>query len=126
MPGYDYDQIGGNVGALSRWMLAVPLPFLQAPLKIGNAAIPPVAPNLSYRFYAGYTDATTDAAQAALNAVGSQTINGVTQPFSVVSDGIKSTQEIRLSLFGTLLGFGAARPLEGGDWTFTFSFAQSF
>jgi hypothetical protein len=126
MPGYEYDQFGGNVGVLSRWMLAVPLPFLQAPLKIGNATIPPVAPNLSYRFYAGYTDTTDDAAQAALNAVGSQTVNGVTQPFSVVSDGVKSTQEIRLSLFGTLLGFGAAHPTDGGEWTFTFSFAQSF
>jgi hypothetical protein len=126
MPGYDYDQFGGNVGALSRSMLAVPLPFLQNPLKVGNATIPPIAPNLSYRFYAGYTDATDDAAQAALNAVGSQTVNGVTQPFSVPSDGIKSTQEIRLSLFGTLLGFGAAKPTDGGEWTFTFAFAQSF
>ncbi len=126
MPGYDYDQFGGNVGGLSRWMIAVPLPFLQAPLKIGNATIPPIAPNFSYRFYAGYTNTTNDAAQAALDAVGTQTVNGVTEPFSVVSDGVKSTQEIRLSLFGTLLGFGAARPLEGGDWTFTFSFAQSF
>jgi len=126
MPGYDYDQFGGNVAGLSRWMLAVPLPFLQAPLKVGNATIPPIAPNLSYRFYAGYTETTSDAAQAALDAVGTQTVNGVSQPFSVVSDGVRSTQEIRLSLFGTLLGFGAARPTDGGDWTFTFSFAQSF
>jgi hypothetical protein len=126
LPGYEYDQFGGNVGALTRWMLAVPLPFLQAPLTIGHATIPPIAPNLSYRFYSGYTETTDDAAQAALNAVGTQTVNGVSQPFSVPSDGIVATQEIRLSLLGTLLGFGAARPLEGGDWTFTFSFAQSF
>ena len=58
--------------------------------------------------------------------MGTKVVDGVTQPFSARSDGVKSTQEIRLSLFGTLLGFGAARPLEGGDWTFTFSFAQSF
>ncbi|HOX21073.1 MAG TPA: hypothetical protein PLI70_09120 [Gemmatimonadales bacterium] len=126
MPGYDYDQFGGDVGALTRWMIAVPLPFLQAPLQIGGATIPPIAPNLSYRFYSGYTDVTDDAAQASLDAVGTKVVDGVTQPFSARSDGVKSTQEIRLSLFGTLLGFGAARPLEGGDWTFTFSFAQSF
>jgi hypothetical protein len=126
MPGYDYDQFGGNVGALTRWMVAVPLPFLQAPLKVGNATIPPIAPNLSWRFYSGYTETTSAAADSSLAAVGTQQVDGVTQPFSVVSDGIRSTQEIRLSLFGTLLGFGAARPLDGGDWTFTFSFAQSF
>lgn len=126
MPGYAYDEFGGDVGGLTRWMLAVPLPFLQAPLKVGNATLPPIAPNLSYRFYSGYTETTDAAAQASLDAVGTQVVDGVTEPFSVPSDGIKSTQEIRLSLFGTLLGFGAARPLEGGDWTFTFSFAQSF
>jgi hypothetical protein len=126
MPGYAYDQFGGDVGALTRWMIAVPLPFLQAPLKIGNTTLPPIAPNLSYRFYSGYTETTDAAAQASLDAVGTQVVNGVTQPFSVPSNGIKATQEIRLSLLGTLLGFGAARPLEGGDWTFTFSFAQAF
>ncbi len=127
MPGYDYDQFGGNVGALSRWMLAAPLPFLQAPLKVGSAAIPPIAPNLSLRVYAGYTETTSAAADSSLSAVGTQTVNGVTQPFSVVSDGVRSTVEIRLSLFGTLLGFGAATPIgESADWTFTFAFAQSF
>ena len=127
MPGYDYDQFGGNVAALTRWMLSAPLPFLQSPLKIGNTTIPPIAPNLSYRMYNGYTESTNAGADAALDAVGTQVVNGVTVPFSVPSDGIKTTQEIRLSLFGTLLGLGFARPMEtGADWTFTFSFAQSF
>lgn len=127
MPGYDYDQFGGNVGGLVRWMLSSPLPFLQSPLKIGNATIPPIAPNLSYRVYNGYTETTNAGAEAALNAVGTQVVNGVTVPFSVPSDGIRSTQEIRLSLLGTLLGFGIARPMESGaEWTYTFSFAQSF
>ena len=54
-------------------------------------------------------------------------MNGVPAPFSVPSDRIVNTQEIRLSLFGTLLGFGVAKPLEAGtNWTFNFSFAQSF
>lgn len=127
MPGYAYDQFGGNVAALTRWMLSAPLPFLQSPLKIGNTTIPPIAPNLSYRMYNGYTESTNAGADAALNAAGSQVVNGVTVPFSVPSNGIRSTQEIRLSLLGTLLGFGFARPMEAGaDWTFTFSFAQSF
>lgn len=127
MPGYDYDQFGGNVAALTRWMLSAPLPFLQSPLKIGNTTIPPIAPNLSYRMYNGYTESTNAGADAALNAVGTQVVNGVTVPFSVPSNGIKTTQEIRLSLLGTLLGFGLARPMESGaKWTFTFSFAQSF
>jgi len=127
LPGYDYDQFGGNVGALVRWMLAAPLPFLQTPLTIGKATIPPIAPNLSYRVYNGYTETTNAGADAALNAVGTQTVNGVPAPFSVPSDRVVSTQEIRLSLFGTLLGFGVAKPFEAGtSWTFTFSFAQSF
>ena len=127
LPGYDYDQFGGNVGVLTRWMIQAPLPFLQSPLKIGGATIPPIAPNLSYRVYNGYTETTSAAADSSLAAVGTVVVNGVSQPFSVPSDGIVSTQEIRLSLFGTLLGFGIARPFaSGADWTFTFSFAQSF
>jgi hypothetical protein len=127
LPGYNYDQFGGNVGALTRWMLASPLPFLQTPLTIGKATIPPIAPNLSYRVYNGYTESTNAGADAALSAVGTQTVNGVPAPFSVPSNRIVSTQEIRLSLFGTLLGFGVAKPFEAGtNWTFTFSFAQSF
>lgn len=127
LPGYDYDEFGGDVGALTRWMIQAPLPFLQSPLKVGGATIPPIAPNLSYRVYNGYTETTSAAADSSLAAVGSVVVNGVAEPFSVPSDGVVSTQEIRLSLFGTLLGFGIARPFEpGADWTFTFSFAQSF
>ena len=66
LPGYDYDQFGGNVGALTRWMLAAPLPFLQTPLTIGKATIPPIAPNFSYRVYNGYTETTNTGADAAL------------------------------------------------------------
>ena len=127
MPGYEYDEFGGNVGALVRWMIAVPLPFLQAPLMIGKTAIPPIAPNLSLRVYNGYTETTNNGADTALNNVGTQTVNGVPVPFSVPSGSVRTTTEIRLNLFGTLLGFGLARPLEdGAEWTFTFSFAQSF
>ncbi len=127
LPGYDYDQFGGNAAALTRWMLAAPLPFLQSPLKVGNATIPPIAPNLSYRVYSGATDTTNDGAAAALDAVGTQTVNGAPAPFSVPSDGVVSTQEIRLSLFGTLLGFGVAKAFAAGsEWIFTFAFAQSF
>jgi hypothetical protein len=127
MPGYEYDEFGGNVGALVRWMIAVPVPLLQAPLMIGKTALPPIAPNLSLRVYNGYTETTNDGATAALNRVGTQVVNGVPAPFAVPSGSIRSTTEIRLNLFGTLLGFGLARPLEeGATWSFNFSFAQSF
>lgn len=127
MPGYDYDQFGGNLGLLGRAMVAAPLPLLQAPLTIRKATIPPIAPNLSFRLYWGYTETTNDAAAAQLANVGTQVVDGVTQPFSVVSGSKRWTSEIRLSLFGTLLGFGLAKPLESGsEATFTFSFAQSF
>lgn len=127
MPGYDYDQFGGNLGLLGRAMVAAPLPLLQAPLTIRSATIPPIAPNLSFRVYWGYTETTNDAAASQLANVGTQVVDGVTQPFSVVSGSKRWTTEIRLSLFGTLLGFGIAKPLESGsEATFTFSFAQSF
>ncbi len=127
MPGYDYDEFGGNLALLGRAMVAAPLPFLQAPLTVRNATIPPIAPNLSLRVYWGYTETTNDAAAAQLENVGSQVVDGVTQPFSTVSGSRRWTSEIRLSLFGTLLGFGLAIPLDSDvQPSFTFSFAQSF
>lgn len=127
MPGYNYDQFGGNAAMLGRTMLAFPLPFLQAPLQFGNVTAPPLAPNLSFRLYTGYTETTTAAAATALDNVGTQIVDGVPTPFSVVSDGVRMTFETRVSVFGNLLGFGLATPLGGdADWTFVFSFAQSF
>ena len=127
MPGYDYDQFGGNFAALTRTMGAFPLPLLQTPLQFGKATVPASAPTLSLRLYSGYTETTTDAAAVALRNVGSQSINGVIVPFSVESDGLQQTFEARISVFGNLLGFGIATPLgENANWTFQFAFAQSF
>jgi len=127
MPGYDYDQFGGNFATLARTMIAFPLPLLQAPLQFGKATVPAIAPNLSFRLYSGHTENTTDAAAVALNNVGTQSVNGMSVPFSVASNGLQQTFEARISVFGNLLGFGLATPL-GPDahWTFQFAFAQSF
>ena len=115
MPGYEYDQFGGNVGALTRWMLAVPLPFLQTPLKIGNATIPadraqPLLPVL----LGVHRDHQRRGASRRWTRSAPKWSTASRSPSRCPRIGIKSTQEIRLSLFGTLLGFGVARPLEGG------------
>lgn len=127
MPGYAYNEFGGNVAYLGRGMIGFPLPFLQAPLQFGNATIPPIAPNLSFRFYTGYTATTNAGAEAALQNVGTVIVDGVPQPFSAPSGSFRKTVEIQVNLFGTLLGLGVAKPLEDNtEWTFIFTFAQSF
>ncbi|MFI5210522.1 MAG: hypothetical protein ACHQ2E_08760, partial [Gemmatimonadales bacterium] len=129
LPGYDWDQFGGDRAAVIKWMVNIPLPFLANPIALGpKVSMPALAPNISLRFYGGWSEASNAAASASLFRLGT-TINsdGQVVQYSVPTDGGKASGEIRLSLFGSLIGFGLAKAFEPGtQWRFSVDLGLAF
>jgi hypothetical protein len=129
LPGYAWDQFGGDVAAVVKWMVNIPLPFLADPIKLGpKVSLPALAPNISIRIYSGWAEASNAAASASLFRLGT-TINsdGQVVQYSVPTDGIKTSGQIRLSLFGSLIGLGLAKAFEPDtQWQFTVDLGLAF
>lgn len=130
LPGYEYDQFAGDRAWLARGLVSLPLPLLDNPIPLGNRfSLPPIAPALSFRLYAGQAEASSPAASAAIGRLGTRPNpdGGADIPLAAPSEGVRATTEIRLTLFGTLIGLGVARPLEAGaKWKFQLALAQAF
>ncbi|HTO73967.1 MAG TPA: hypothetical protein VMJ30_09110, partial [Gemmatimonadales bacterium] len=129
LPGYDYDQFAGDKAWLARALVSIPLPFLDNPIPVGSGlSLPPVNPSVSFRFYAGQAETSDPPGLAAIDRLGTRPgPDGTPIPYAVPSNGPRATVELRLTLFGSLLGFGVARPLEAGaTWKFQFALAQAF
>ena len=129
LPGYEWDQFGGDRAVVVKWMVNIPLPFLTEPIKVGKkASLPALAPNVSIRAYGGWSDASDAAAEASLARLGTRTDpNGQVVPFSVPTDGIKSSAQFRLGLFGSLIGLALSKAFDAGtDWTFNVDLGLAF
>jgi hypothetical protein len=128
LPGYEYKEFAGDVGALARLRLSVPVSLggLDRPLALGGSgfALPALAPSVSVGVQAGWTDVTTDAARRAMALLGSRfdtgtgepavDANGTPLPASVPSDGVRSSIDVRLTVFNDALGVGLTQPLARG------------
>jgi len=129
LPGYEWDQFGGDRAVVVKWMVNIPLPFLTQPIKVGKKlSLPALAPNVSIRAYGGWSDASDAAAEASLARLGTRTDpNGQVVPFSVPTDGIKSSAQFRLGLFGSLIGLALSKAFDAGtDWTFNVDLGLAF
>lgn len=123
MPGYDYKVYAGDVAALGRVRLSFPLPFLQQPIPTGRGfALPPLGPQVSLGVQAGWTDVTTPAAERALTALGDffdtgtggpqvDPETGAVRPASTATNGLRTSVDLRLTLFNDALGVGVAYPI---------------
>ena len=129
LPGYEWDQFGGDRAVVVKWMVNIPLPFLTQPIKVGKKlSLPALAPNVSIRAYGGWSDASDAAAEASLARLGTRTDpSGQVVPFSVPTDGIKSSAQFRLGLFGSLIGLALSKAFDAGtDWTFNVDLGLAF
>ena len=110
-------------------MVNIPLPFLANPIKLGpKVSMPALAPSISLRFYGGWAEASDAEASASLARLGTTYNNdGQVVQYSVPSDGAKASGEIRLSLFGSLIGFALAKAFEPGTlWRFNVDLGLAF
>lgn len=123
LPGYQYKEFGGNVAALARVRTAVGLPFLQRPIPVGSVAIPSPLPAVAVGVQAGWSDVTTDAARRAMAGLGPAFDTGTGQfkvdpetgtlvPASVPTRGVRSSVDLRVTLFNDALGIGIAQPIQ--------------
>ena len=126
LPGYDFDQFGGNRALLLTGSVGYVLPFLKRPIPVSKKlALPALNPNINLITYVGWTGAN-DLGQASLDQLGTRVnSDGQVVPYSVTTDGAKGSIQFKLGLFGNFLGFGVARTLEAdGQWAFVFSMSQ--
>ena len=113
LPGYPARAFSGDRVVLAQGALSYTLPFLRRPWRLGGLYLPAIAPAPTAGLRAGWTDAS-DEALPVLESLGAET-----------TDGVRTTLDLRLRLFGGGLSFGAARPLEaGGRWRFVWSLGQ--
>ena len=129
LPGYEWDQFGGDRAVVVKWMVNIPLPFLTEPIKVGKkVSLPALAPNISIRAYGGWSEASDSATAASLARLGTRTSpNGQVTQYSVPTDGIRSSAQLRLGLFGSLLGLALSKAFDAGtDWTFNVDLGLAF
>jgi hypothetical protein len=110
LPGDSYKEFAGDRAALGRAMLMYTPGLLDAPLRLGTVVIPGPSPAIAVQLQSGWTDATRNAVPV-LELLGSRE-----------TDGVRSSIDVQLVLFGGMFGIGAARPLRRGtDWRFFIS-----
>ena len=126
LPGYDFDQFGGDKAVLLTGQIGYVLPFLKRPIPVSKKlALPAINPNINLIGYVGWSGAGS-IGQASLDQLGTR-INSDNQvvPYSVTTNGARGSIQLKLGLFGNFLGFGVARTLDAdGQWAFVFSMSQ--
>ncbi len=115
LPGYRYKEFAGDQAAVFRGQVFWRFGTLGAPIQLAPRLwLPPLAPGLALGVQAGYTRATTAAAQATVNALG-----------SAPTGHVRSSASLTVRFFGQALGVGVARPLDyPGRWRWVLEFGQ--
>ncbi len=126
LPGFEYKQFAGDQAALLRLRLTRGLPFLQAPLVIGNGvALPALTPSVSLGLQTAWTRISGAAAQRSVDALGIRyddhtdqpeldPITGQPLPASVATDGFQTSIDVRAGFFNDALAVGAAQGMGPG------------
>lgn len=111
LPGYDYKQFAGDQAAVLRGQVYHGFGILGAPVRITQRIwLPPMSPGIALSVQAGYARASTPAAAATVQALGSE-----------VTGHARSSASLTLRFFGQAVGLGIAKPLdypEGWRWVF--------
>ena len=115
LPSYEYKEFGGDRAAVGRAGASFQFPFLRTPVRVGPFMLPGLGPGLAAGVQGGWTEASTDAARAALSALG-----------SVPTTRVRATADYRLTFLSGALSVGMARPIDQpGTWKFFFAWGAT-
>ena len=115
LPGYPARAFAGDRAVVAQGAVGYTLPVLRRPLGSGAFLLPAPAPAPTVILRTGWTGASSRA-EPVLERLG-----------AVTTDGLRSTLDLRLRLFGGGVSVGAARPLDsGGEWRFVWSLVAEF
>jgi len=138
LPGYDSKQFGGDRVVIGRATVMYTTPWLGAPIPLrvfrARYFLPGVSPSLAMSVHAGWSDASTGTARAALVRLGqvNDPVTGRPAPdpesrlrAPVPTNGVRSTVELSLRVFGGAVALGIARPVDHGQgWRFVFRLGE--
>jgi hypothetical protein len=127
LPGYGVKEFAGDRAAVARTLALVPFGVLKAPIRLSRSLLlPGLDPGISFGMQAGWTEASSPAARAAIDRLGGTTdSSGLFTPFSRPSDGWRASIDVRLRFFNGAVGLGMARPVDrSAPWRFIASFGQ--
>ena len=118
---------------VARGMAMYGLGFLRSPIRLGARwLIPAPAPAFSVGLQSGWTEASDAAADASILRLGrvddplaGPPGSGTGAPVSRVTDGFRSSIDLRLRFFGGAVSVGLARPIDhGAGWRVVWGLAQ--
>lgn len=110
LPGYDYKEFAGDQAALVRSQLSYALPIWRMPHRLWRTLfVPGLAPGIAAGLQGGWTSVSTDAARAAVTALGAA---WSTTPVSRPTDGFRATFGFGLTFFSGTAHIGIARPID--------------
>jgi hypothetical protein len=124
LSGYEYKEFAGDRAAVGRAYVAYGLPFFRAPRRVGRFFIPAPAPGIAAGIDAGWAELSSQAAHAAVLAMGDGTeANAVSRE----TGRVRSTVSVGLTFFSNSLHVGVARPIdERAPWRWAVRFGQGF
>jgi hypothetical protein len=125
LPGYDYKEFAGDRAALLRSQLSYAFPIWRMPHRLWRTLfIPGFAPGIAAGLQGGWTSITTDAALAAVTALGAA---WTATPVSRETDGFRATAGIGLTFFSGSAHIGVARPIDRkAPWRFVWGLGHNF
>ncbi len=120
LQGYGVSAFAGDRAVLARSLAMYHLPLWRSPLRLSSRLwLPAPGPALAVSLHSGWAEASSSAAQSAIEARGQQCTGSgpvVCEFVARASDGWRSTLVVGLRFFGGVVSVGAARPLDGRDW----------
>lgn len=136
LPGYGYKQFAGDRAAVAGLLVGYRLPLLRRPWRlVRSLIIPGLSPGLAAGVQSGWVEASSENVSAAIRRLDPYVPAGCVDspgpscpsPLSTPTGGVRATVDVRLTMFGGLLGVGVARAVDRSEpWRLVFRFGQEY
>ncbi len=125
LAGYSYKEFAGDRAALFGTVLSYQFPLWTTPHRVWHGYfVPGLAPGIAAGVEGGWSELSTAASRAAVNALGA---GWSTVPVSRATDGVRASVALGLTFFSGTFHVGVARPVDHpGPWRVVAGFGRAF